>query len=298
MLAANACFAINTSVSRMLMPGSIPPFGLSLLRISFACLAFFILGQFIKNPVKFTLKEHLKLLLCGVMGASFNQLFFLQGLSGTSPVDASLICTCTPILTMLFAAALIKEPISWKKGLGVFIGLIGAVIIMYTSANHQVEGQTASLWGDILVWLSCVVYALYLVVVQPIMKQHSSIHVMKWVFFYGSIAIVPICWQDVRFIAEPNINTWLELGYALIFGTFTAYLLVSFGLQLLRPTTVSMYNYTQPIITSFIAISIGQDIFTWSKPLAALLIFFGVYLVITSKSRADLNAELTLSKEK
>ena len=80
----------------------------------------------------------------------------------------------------------------------------------------------------------------------------------------------------------------MQLGYALVFGTFAAYLLVAFSLKLLRPTTVSMFNYIQPLIASSIAIVFGQDILNWTKPVSALLIFIGVYLVITSKSKADL----------
>lgn len=292
---ANVCFALNTSVSRMLIPDNMPALGLSQLRIAFACFAFFLLGLIVKNKgPKFTLKDHLRLFICGLLGTALNQLTFLGGLSMTSPVDASLICTCTPILTMVFASLIIKEPISWKKAGGVFIGMTGAVLIMYTSANPESASQTGTLSGDLLVGLSCVVYGLYLVLVQPVMKSHSSIHVMQWVFFYGGMAILPFCYDDVKFIGElseaglPSSAVITELVFALVIGTFIPYMLVSFSLKLLRPTTVSMYNYMQPVITSTLAISIGQDIFTWSKPLAALLIFLGVYLVITSRSKADL----------
>ncbi|MEG0519061.1 MAG: DMT family transporter [Bacteroidales bacterium] len=297
-LFANVCFALNTSVSRMIIPENMPAYGLSLLRISFACLAFFVLGLIIKNNGhKFSLKDHGRLLICGLLGTAFNQLSFLGGLSMTSPVDASLICTCTPILTMIFASIIIKEPISLKKAGGVFIGMTGAIMIMYTSANPTNTSQTGTLGGDALVGVSCVVYGLYLVLVQPIMKTHSSIHVMKWVFFYGGMATFPFCYNQVKFIGIvnesgfPQYTVMAELAFALIIGTFLPYLLVSFALKLLRPTTVSMYNYIQPIITSTLAICIGQDVFTWSKPLSALLIFVGVYFVITSKSRADLERE-------
>ncbi len=108
-LIANICFAMNTSVSRLIIPDAMPAFGLSELRIAFACLSFFILGLLVKNNgPKFNLKDHLHLLLCGVLGTGINQLSFLGGLSLTSPIDASLIVTCTPILTMIFASLIIK----------------------------------------------------------------------------------------------------------------------------------------------------------------------------------------------
>jgi drug/metabolite transporter (DMT)-like permease len=89
----------------------------------------------------------------------------------------------------------------------------------------------------------------------------------------------------------------MQLGYALIFGTFTAYLLVAFSLKLLRPTTVSMFNYIQPLLASLIAVAIGQDTLNWTKPLSALLIFTGVYLVITSKSKEDMEKESAQKKK-
>ena len=63
------------------------------------------------------------------------------------------------------------------------------------------------------------------------------------------------------------------------------------SLKRIRPTTVSMYNYIQPIIASLIAVMIGQDTFSLQKVLSAVLVFTGVYLVTQSKSRADLEKE-------
>lgn len=80
----------------------------------------------------------------------------------------------------------------------------------------------------------------------------------------------------------------MQLGYALVFGTFAAYMLVAFSLKLLRPTTVSMFNYVQPLLASFVAVMIGQDTLNWTKPVSAALIFIGVYMVITSKSRDEI----------
>ncbi len=173
----------------------------------------------------------------------------------------------------------------------------GAVLIMYTGASNDAGAIGGSLKGDLLVSISALAYSLYLVLIRPIMQSHSSIHVMQWIFFYGGITILPLCIDDIKFLGElnsyglPTQTILLELAFALVVGTFIPYMLVSFGLKLLRPTTVSMYNYTQPIITSIMAISMGQDIFNWNKPIAALLIFIGVFLVITSKSKEDLEKE-------
>lgn len=284
---ANLFFAVNMPVTKEITPDWISPYGLSFLRISFAFVAFFILSLILKTKQKFTINEHLTLMLCGLLGTTLNQLSFLVGLSKTSPVDASLIITTTPIITMLFAAAIIKEPITFKKAFGVFIGMGGAFLILYASYNGHFA-QSGSITGNLIVIISSFVYALYLVIVRPFMIKYPPVEIMKWSFFYGSVFAAPLCLKYVKMADGAGTEQYLQLGYALFFGTFIAYLLVSFALKLLRPTTVSMFNYVQPLIASFIAISIGQDTMNWTKPVSAVLIFTGVYLVIKSKSRADI----------
>jgi drug/metabolite transporter (DMT)-like permease len=286
-LIANIFFAVNMPVSKEITPEWIDPFGLSLLRISFAFVSFFILSLVLKSKQKFSLKEHFTLMLCGLLGTTLNQMSFLGGLARTSPVDASLIITITPILTMLFAALIIKEPITFKKAFGVLVGLSGAFLILYASYNGHFA-QTGSITGNLIVLISSFVFALYLVIVRPLMIKYPPVEIMKWSFFYGMLFSAPFCLKYVKMAEGAGLTQYLQLGYALFFGTFIAYLLVSFALKLLRPTTVSMFNYVQPLIASFIAISIGQDTMNWTKPVSAFLIFAGVFLVIRSKSRDDL----------
>ncbi len=284
---ANILFSINMPVSRDLIPDPIDPLALSLFRISFAFLSFFILSLKFKEVSRIELKDHFKLFLCGVFGTSLNQLSFLKGLSYTSPVDASLIITIGPIITMILAAIIIKEPLSFKKVVGVGVGLLGAALILYTAQNREIV-QTGSIKGDLIVLISCFSYALYLVIVKPLMSKFNPVTVMKWSFFYGTITALPFCAKQALDINELPIKAVLNLGYALIFGTFIAYYLVSLSLKYLRPTTISMFNYIQPLLASTIAIYVGQDVMNIYKPIAAILIFAGVYLVITSKSKEEL----------
>ncbi len=284
--AANVLFALNIPVSKELTPLWIDPFGLSFLRISFAFFSFFILSFIIGSKVKFNAKEHIILMICGVTGITINQLAFLAGLSVTSPVDASLIITMTPIITMIFSAVIIKEPITLRKMAGVLTGMAGAVLILYASYSGFFS-QSGTIRGNLIVLSSGFVYSLYLVLIRPLMQKYPPTEVMKWTFFYGMIASFPFTIRYTSINPDFGSTQIMQLLYALFFGTFTAYLLVAFSLRHLRPTTVSMFNYVIPLLASFVAIYIGQDTFNWTKLLSALFIFVGVYLVITSKSKGE-----------
>jgi drug/metabolite transporter (DMT)-like permease len=61
--------------------------------------------------------------------------------------------------------------------------------------------------------------------------------------------------------------------------------------RVLRPTVLSMYNYVQPIVASIVAVIWGLGTFGWSKALAIVLVFLGVYIVTQSKSKAQMDAE-------
>jgi drug/metabolite transporter (DMT)-like permease len=80
-------------------------------------------------------------------------------------------------------------------------------------------------------------------------------------------------------------------------ATFLTYLLIPIGQKKLRPTTLTMYNYLQPIIAAVVAIVLIQDSFGWEKVFSALLVFIGVYVVTQSKSRQQIEEE-KLNKQK
>ena len=54
----------------------------------------------------------------------------------------------------------------------------------------------------------------------------------------------------------------------------------------LRATTVSIYTNLQPVVASLVAIAIGQDILTWDKPVAGVLVLLGAYFV-TLKAKGE-----------
>jgi len=286
MLIVNILFGINLPISKNLLGGVISPMGLNGLRFAFGAMAFWLFSYFSREHVT---KKDLGILLLGSMfGLMGNQIFFIQGLTRTSPIDASIISTFLPIITMLLAAIIIREPISWLKALGVLTGAIGAIILVY-SAQHQ-NGGTSSIGGDLLCLGSCISFALFLVVTKPILHKYSPITMMKWMFLFATLLFLPFSYTDIMSIhfSEFSQSDKASLSFILVCATFIPYLLIPIGQKRLRPTTVAMYNYIQPIVATILAIYVGQDSFSFTKGVAAALVFSGVFLVTRSKSRADI----------
>ena len=207
---------------------------------------------------------------------------------------ASIITTTLPIVTMIFAAIFIKEPITGRKAGGVLLGACGALLLVLGNrlmpGAAESVGQTAhssNLFGDLLCFLAQCSYAVYLVIFRDLIKKYSPITLMKWMFTFASIVMIPVSARSLALTGWSSISfmEYAELAYVLVFGTFLCYLVVPVGQRYLRPTLVSMYNYVQPIVATIVAIIWGMDSFNILKVLAVVLIFSGVFMVNKSKAR-------------
>jgi drug/metabolite transporter (DMT)-like permease len=126
-----------------------------------------------------------------------------------------------------------------------------------------------------------VFYALYLVLLKPLVAKYHTFTILKWVSLFGFLFIIPFSVKSVTGLQVCEIDTfsWLSLGYIIIFCTFLAYLLINFALKHVNASAVSYYTYLQPVLATLTSVSAGMGTITMPKVLAAALIFSGVYFV-------------------
>lgn len=286
---AQIIFGISNPVAKTLMlDGQMDGLALAFFRIGGAAVLFWLVSPFFPKE-KVMRKDLWGLLGAGLFAVVLNQIPFIVGLSYTTTITASLLVMLTPILTMFGAAWVLKEPITTKKAFGVLLGMSGAALLVIDGKS---SGQN-SVWGILLCLISCLSFATYLTVFKNLITRYSSITLMKWMFLFAVLLSAPFCYKSI--VAVPysalDINAWLRIAYVVGFATFIAYLLIPVGQKVLRPTTVSMYNYTQPLVTALLSAFLGIGVFGWKMGVAALLVFAGVYVVTQSKSRAQVEAE-------
>lgn len=289
-LIANIIFGCNNPIARMLIPDVMSPFALSFFRFSGAMLLFWLASFFIKkDPV--TPKDKVLLYVASLFALTMNQLPFFIGLSMTSPIDASIVVTMAPIVTMILASLFIKEPITKMKAIGVLVGASGALIIVFKDSSEQ--SGSGTLLGNVIVFLAVISFAFYLTLFKKLISKYHPVTIMKWMFLFATITGLPFCYSSLTelHLSDLSLHVWLSIGFVVVFATFVSYLLMPIGQKVLRPTTLSMYNYIQPIMASLIAIWMGIDSFGYQQLLAGLLVFSGVYIVTQSKSREQLEVE-------
>lgn len=280
-------YGANYVVAKGLMPDVVGPNGFILIRVIGAVALFWAILSFMRERID--RKDFVRLAICGFFGVALNQLMFFNGLMLTSPLNAPVIMTTTPILVLALSALILREKVRLVQIIGVIVGGIGSVFFILMNE----EGGFASSTGDILILVNATSYSFYLVLVKPLMQKYKPLTVISWVFTFGLLYV--LLWlpsgQELSLVAWSEVS-WVELAqilFVVIGVTFTPYLLNVYAMRQLSPSIAAVYIYLQPVIAAGFVLLMAaygltdyRDDLSWMKGLCAIAVFIGVYLVIKS----------------
>jgi len=276
-IGANLIWGVNYVVSKMVVNVYIDPATLTMYRVSVTAILMWLVSIFYKSE-KVERRDLIRLFIAALFGVTLNQFLFISGIAKTTPIDAAIIITSGPIIVLLLSALLLHDKITPTKIIGVIIGAVGAISLVAYSGT--VSFGKEHLLGNLMILGNATAYALYLVTVKPVMSKYSSLTVIKWIFLFGTIQMLPIGLMPLmkyNLIAQP-FDAIFNIGFIVIGATFFAYLLTSYALTHIKASTVSIFAYTQPVVAVIFALMMGVDNLNWIKLVSMLLVCVGVYI--------------------
>jgi len=278
LIVSGLLYGANYWVAKGLMPGFMQPMQIIFIR-GFTSLILLWLFAFFINDRHVEKRDHLILAACGLTGIAINQTFFFLGLNLTSPVDAALIHSGSPVIVLLFSVLIAGEKAGWSKIAGIAIGAFGAVLLVLMGNFNN--GGNNHLLGNMLILFNIVSYSLYLVMVKPLWAKYKALTIMKWVFLYGFIFIFPFCINGIGDLSFSSFTpyAWFAISYIVIGTPFFSYLLTTYSLKTLSAGTAGYYIYMQPVIAASIGIIFFKESPALIKIIAAIMVFTGVFLV-------------------
>ncbi len=278
LFAAQLIYALNYSIAKGLMPTFVHPIALVFLRIIGAGILFWLVSLFVKTQ-KVEKKDLKRIALLALFGVVINQVFFIYGLSISTPINSSIIMISNPIMVFIFTMILLKEGITLTKVSGLLLAIVGAVLILRYRGNFEVGSDTIA--GDFMTLINSASWAIFVVMVKPIMMKYNTVTAMRWLFLFGSIYIIPIGLVETMHTNWDGFttNAVFAILFVVVATTFLAYFLNIYGLQELSPNTVSAYIYLQPFLASLFAMMLGEDKLTPTKLFSGILIILGLYFV-------------------
>lgn len=277
-LGATTIYGINHTVAKGVMPIYVKPFGFIMLRVVGAAILFWGISVFGPKE-KVERKDWGRILACAVLGMSINMLAFFKGLQLSTPINSSVLITITPIFVVILSAFFLKEKITLNKGLGIFLGFIGAVTLILFGAEIRQDAPNIPL-GNSLFIINATAYGAYLIVAKKLVEKYHPFTMMKWLFTLAVIINFPITLPEFLEIEWATIPPWAyaSIVFVVIGTTFLTYLFNVFALTQLRASTIGAFIYVQPLFGILFALFSGKDQLTLIKVLAAVFVLLGVYL--------------------
>jgi len=282
LLAVALIYGANYTIAKELLVAQyISPNGLVLFRVLIAAIMFLVIHVFFVKE-RIDRKDWLLLASCSLFGVVINQIFFIAGLKYTTPINAAVLMVTTPILVLVISAMVYREKLNLIKGLGIVLGAGGTLMLVMNKGSFSFSGN---LKGDIFIIINAISYAMYLVMIKPLMQKYSPFTIMKWIFIFGLIPVIPLGLEDAITAQWTSFTPgmWMAFFYVLIFTTVFAYWLNAIALKKVEPATVGVYIYLQPVMATTIALLAGKDSLTIEKLIPGLMIIAGVYLVSLRK---------------
>ncbi|WP_439553386.1 DMT family transporter [Flavobacterium macrobrachii] len=279
-------YGVTFTIAKDVMPKYVEPFGFILMRVGGSMLLFWLITPFFSTE-KIEKQDFPRIIAAAFFGVALNMLTFFKGLSYTSPIMGAVLMVTTPMIVLVLSALLMKERMQNRKIFGLILGLIGTVfLILY--GKSVINASNATL-GNILVFINAVSYGFYLIIVKKLMDKYNAFTFVKWIYTFGFLMVLPFGWSEFQAVDFTNVpmDIFWKIGFVVVFSTFLTYLLNLVSMRELKPTTVAVFIYLQPLFATIFAVSLGKDDVTWVKIISAVLIFTGVYLVTQKRVKSE-----------
>ena len=223
-------------------------------------------------------RDELTMMALGLTGGSMYFLTENESLRFTTATNTSLIVCSCPLFAMLIIALFYKsERFSRLQALGSLLALIGMAAVVLN--GHFV--LHLSPLGDTLAFSACICWALYTLLMKPVMGRYPAMFITRKVFFYGILTILPY----YIFVPDmPPLDVLMrpEVALNLLFlgsvASMLCYLTWSWCMKGLGAVICTNWVYVNPITTIIAAWLILDEQITVYFLIGSILIISGMYL--------------------
>lgn len=282
LLAANILFGANFSLYVSLTQHGVSFQQIFILQLTVAALFFAPSVLFSRQSYRIALEDFGSIFIVAIMVVYGWMYMLLWGATETSPIDASMIATLGPVVTLFVAHIVHPQPISWIKAIGALLAIAGTIALL-SDKNYHLLGTTNEAFGNALVLFAVIAIAANTVLINSQLRQYGVLTIVGWYYVIGLIMATPFFYRDFLGIFSLSISkiAIFELVYVTLFGTVLPMYLLYVGSRHLTAVHTALYRYVQPLVATTLALLRGQTVIDHANIVGAVLIFSGVVFVVT-----------------
>ena len=214
-----------------------------------------------------------------ILGVANNALYLGLGYTGLKTVSAGLgglIVSANPVFTAMLAALLLGEPLTWRKAVGLLLGISGVGFIVW----HRMSVGTDS-WHGILFTLASLASIVLGTILFKVLAPKGSLWIGNGVQnLAGGLAVLPIAltFSNVGDIV-PNMQLLGAFAFLVFGGSILGYLLWFHLLKVCGATAASAYHFLMPPLAMLFAWMVLGEHVEGRDLLGIIPVALGIYLV-------------------
>jgi drug/metabolite transporter (DMT)-like permease len=263
----------------------IPPRAWAVLRIAGSAALLVALVRLLGRRFPRAPRDLALLAVFSIFGVAINQVCFVEGLARTTSIHSAIINTLIPAWTLLFAVALGREGMTFRKGASLALSLLGVLLVI---RPERASLSSETFVGDLLTTANSISYSFFLVISKRTMHRVDALAATALMFVFGALPIAAFGGRELLSLdlTAVTASAWFWGAFIVIFPTAAAYVLISWTLARAEASLVALFIYLQPVIATLLGITFAGEELTARTVAGALIIFGGVYLALRGPASA------------
>ena len=192
---------------------------------------------------------------------------------------ASTILFTYPVMTAAIMTLFFRERLSFATVAAILLSLVGVLLLYWGDADGAL-----STVGVILVLVSALTYALYIIVVDKSPLAMSSFKINFFVLFYCALGMAAFAlFSGQSLMLPPTPRAWLWVGWLAVVPAIMALVMMVYAAKYLGSTPTAILGALEPLTAVLIGIFVFSEPFSLRLLLGIVLILAAVFIIVLRK---------------
>ncbi|MBZ0215463.1 MAG: DMT family transporter, partial [Fimbriimonadaceae bacterium] len=183
-----------------------------------------------------------------------------EALRWSGPVSLGTIFTLVPLMTALISLHLVKQPINRTMGVGLAIGALGAIWVVFGGSLEKLLGFAIGK-GELIFFVGAIAHSIYSPAIRKLHRGESVIVLTFWTLFCGTVILglygfKPI--METDWATQP-LKIYGGITYLAVATTAASFFLIKYASIRLPSAKVMAYTYLIPAFVVFQLTILGAD---------------------------------------
>lgn len=217
--------------------------------------------------------------ILGMIGIALFDVLQNVGIHHTSSALAGVLLNTNPLFITIFSAFILGEVITRNKILGLLMGFIGMCLVVFGGQDLDSVIQSQTFFGNVLVILSAVTWAVYSIMNKHALTGGSPLHLTAASYIFGTVFSLPLIYFfEVRQLFDVGAASWGIIFYLGAIASGATFFLWSYALSKMDASRASVFLFMIPVVAIVIGWAFLDEQISTSTIIGSVLVLAGIYM--------------------